>query len=99
MPPPLYIELTDEQAQELKQVRDSHPKAYLRERASAILKVAQGWSARQVGAQGLLKRHEPETVSLWVRQYVAEGVKGLLVKPGRGRKAAFSPKVKGGRAG
>ncbi len=94
MPPPLHIELTDEQAQELKQVRDSHPKAYLRERASAILKVAQGWSARQVGAQGLRKRHEPETLSLWVRQYVAEGVAGETRTRTKGR---FSPQVKSGR--
>ena len=94
MPPQLQVELTPEQMTELEKVRASHPKAYLRERASAILKVAGGASARQVGGQGLLKRHEPETVSLWVKRYLVEGLSGLIVKPGRGRKPAFSPKGK-----
>jgi len=90
----LRVELSAAQVQELARVRDHHPKAYLRERASAILKVASGWTAKAVGEQGLLKRHEPETVSLWVKQYLAQGMSGLVIKPGRGRKPAFSPSVK-----
>jgi hypothetical protein len=33
-----------------------------------------------------------------VRRYRAEGVKGLLIRPGRGRKPAFSPSVSRQRA-
>jgi hypothetical protein len=94
MPPQLEAKLNVEQVRELEKVRDSHPKAYLRERASAILKVANGQSARQVGEHGLLKRHEPETVSLWVKRYLAEGLKGLTVKSGLASSPAFSPKGK-----
>ncbi|CAG0963656.1 hypothetical protein ARNL5_01119 [Anaerolineae bacterium] len=87
----LRIELSPAQAQELKSTRDNHTKAYMRERASAVLKVAAGESARQVAEQGLLKRHEPETVSLWIRQYLAAGLTGWAIKTGRGRKPKFFP--------
>lgn len=87
----LKIELSPAQTKELKITRDSHAKAYMRERASAVLKVAGGESARQVAEHGLLKRHEPETVSLWIRQYLADGLAGWAIKMGRGRKPKFFP--------
>lgn len=46
MPSRIRIELRPEQVQELEQARDHHHKAYVREAAAAILKVAQGQSAR-----------------------------------------------------
>lgn len=87
----LKIELNGAQEKELRATRDSHAKAYMRERASAVLKVAGGVSARQVAEHGLLKRHEPETVSRWIRQYLAAGLAGWAIKGGRGRKAKFFP--------
>ncbi len=87
----LKIELSQQQEQELLATRDSHAKPYMRERASAVLKVAAGESVRQVAEQGLLKRHEPETVSLWIRHYLAEGLAGWAIKTGRGRKPKFFP--------
>ena|SRR5437868_4960226 len=92
MPKVLGVELSQGQAAELERVRGSHVKAYMRERASAVLKVAQGQSVRQVADHGLLKRHEPETVSGWIKVYQTEGLAGWAIKPGRGRKAAFFPK-------
>jgi len=83
--------LTTEQLSELEWARDHHSKPYVRERAAAILKVAEGQSIRQVALNGLLKRREPETVKEWIIRYLAEGLAGLLVKPGRGRKPAFFP--------
>ena len=83
--------LTAEQLGELEWARDHHSKPYVRERAAAILKVAEGQSIRQVALNGLLKRREPETVKEWITRYLAEGPAGLLVKPGRGRKPAFFP--------
>ena len=38
MPAPLEINLTQAEREELETVRDTHPKAYMRERAAAILK-------------------------------------------------------------
>jgi len=91
MPPPLELQLTDAQRAVLTDARDHHPKPYLRERAAAILRVADGRSVRQVAAAGILKPRRRETVKLWIDRFLADGIAGLLVKSGRGRKPAFSP--------
>jgi len=88
---PFAIELAPAQVQELEQVRDHHPKAYVRVKAAGILKVWAGTSRRQVAKSGLLKPVRRETVQQWIVRYQQGGVAGLLVKAGRGRKPAFSP--------
>jgi hypothetical protein len=75
----------------LVQLRDHAPKAYLRERAAALLKVASGQPAAAVARSGLLRPRAADTVYAWLNRFAAEGVAGLTVKPGRGRKPAFSP--------
>ena len=85
------VSLQAAQAQELLWTRKHHPKAYVRERAAAILKVAAGTSMRQVAAHGLLQTRTEEAVSQWLDRYLEEGLTGLLVRKGRGRKPAFSP--------
>jgi transposase len=91
MPVPLQVKLTAEEREELEQVRDTHPKAYLRERAAAILKIAEGMSGLQVSQAGLLKRRDPDTVYRWVQRYRAQGLAGLAIRAGRGRKPAYFP--------
>ncbi len=91
MPAPLKIELSAEQRQELEEIRDKHPKPYMRERATAILKIADGMSGLQVSREGLYKQRHPDTVYRWVRRYLAEGVAGLEIRKGRGRKPAYFP--------
>ncbi len=88
---PINLELTESQQRELEQIRDHHQKAYLRERAAALLKVAAGRSGRDVALNGLHKQRDPDTIYTWLRRYQAEGVQGLIIRQGRGRKAAFSP--------
>lgn len=95
MAQPLTIELTPEQRRELEYTRDHHEKPYVRERASAILKIADGLSGRQVALSGLLKQRDPDSVYTWVYRYQAEGLAGLVIRPGRGRKPAFSPSAHG----
>lgn len=92
MAQPLRLTLTPEQRRTLEDMRDHHAKSYLRERAACLLKIADGESARQVALHGLLKRRRPETVCSWVRRYQEEGLAGLMIKPGRGRKPAFFPR-------
>ncbi len=87
----LTLTLTSEQRRELEHTRDHHKKAYMRERASAMLKIVNGQSARQVARQSLLKERDPDTIYAWFHAYEAEGLKGLQIKGGRGRKPAFSP--------
>lgn len=83
--------LTDEQRQALLRTRDTDPRAYLRERAAALLKIADGMSAPRVARAGLLRHRRQATVYEWLDRFRAEGLAGLVIRPGRGRKPAFSP--------
>ena len=91
MPPQRIVELTETQRAELRELRDHAELAYLRERAAAILKVADGQSVRQVALRSLLRVRDPETVSRWLAQYQALGGEGLRIKAGRGRKPKYFP--------
>ena len=53
MPKLITLCLMPEQEEQLKQIRDTHKDAYMRERAAAIIKVSQGMSPRQVALTGL----------------------------------------------
>lgn len=94
MPSRYKLHLQAEQRAELEDARTHHEKAYVRERAAGILKVADGWAMCQVAAQGLLQPRAEETVKGWIARYQAEGLTGLLVRKGRGRKPAFFPSVR-----
>jgi transposase len=94
MAKPLTIDLTPGQRRELETARDHHELAYVRERVSAILKIADGMSGRQVALRGLLKRRKTDTVYDWFHRYQAEGLAGLKIKSGRGRKPSFSPSAR-----
>jgi transposase len=93
MPKLLKIELNAEERTELEAIRDTHERAYMRERAAAILKVADGQSGLQVAKHGLLKRRKVDAIYDWIHRFKADGVEGLKIKPGRGRKPAFSPSI------
>ena len=48
MPRRRYFKLTEEEKAELISIRDSHEKPYMREKASALLKIAEGESPHAV---------------------------------------------------
>ena len=75
----------------LKTTLNRHPKAYMRERASALLQIASGKSGQEVAELGLLKHRRASTVYDWVHRYKAQGLDGLLISSGRGRKPSFFP--------
>jgi hypothetical protein len=83
------LTLTAEQRAELEDLRDQSPTSYLRERAAALLKIADGASPHAVALQGLFKPRDPDTIYAWLNAYEREGVQGLIQKPRRSRK--FSP--------
>jgi hypothetical protein len=89
----LSVDLDEQQREELVEVRDHHDKPYMREKAAAILKVADNWSARAVAKYGLHKTRRPNTVRDWIHQYRNGGIDKLTISEGRGRKPAFSPEV------
>ncbi len=87
------VTLTAAQRAELEQVRDRDRRAYLRECAAAILKIADGQSAHAVARAGLLKRRKPDTVYTWLNKFARQGIAGLVHLPSGHR--GFSPS--GGR--
>jgi transposase len=97
MPGKLVIELSEEQRAELIDMRDHAMKLYLRERAAAILKIADGISGMEVARNRMNKPHWQDTIYEWVKRYRADGIAGLKVKPGSGRKPAFFPSVQESR--
>lgn len=88
---PFSLALSEEQEHELVHAVKHAPKAYVRMKAAAILKVKRGQSMRQVALHGLLHPVAEETVRKWITRYLTDGLPGLRVQPGRGRKPAFSP--------
>jgi transposase len=91
MPRIIRLDLSAPQKAELQHIRDHASKPYLRERAAALLKVASGQTITEVAAEGLLKPRKHETVRAWLTRYQQQGLDGLGIHSGRGRKSAFSP--------
>jgi hypothetical protein len=83
--------LTPRQRRRLAFARDHDPRPYLREKAAAVLKVADGWAIQDVAAFGLLKPRSRNAVAAWLDRFAARGPAGLRVAKGRGRRPAFSP--------
>jgi transposase len=92
MPGKMQLPLDEAELVTLQEMRDHHQLPYMRERATALLKVADGRSERDVARSGLLKPRWAGTIAEWVQRYKAQGVSGLSIRPGRGRKPVFSPR-------
>ena len=92
MPAKRELELDEIQRRTLEAMRDHHPKPHMRERASALLKIADGASVRWVAKHGLLKSRKYGQVLDWLNRYEQVGLAGLYIRPGRGRKPAFPPR-------
>lgn len=88
---PRTLELTEEQKAELVYIRDHDVHAYMRERVTALLKIHDGMSLLEVARSGLLRKRDPSTVREWVVRFEKGGVAALRIRPGRGRKPAYSP--------
>jgi hypothetical protein len=69
MPKRRTLKLSPEQRAELEHTLSHDPRAYLRERAAALLKIADGRSPHWVAKHGLLKRRKPRTVYTWLTEY------------------------------
>jgi hypothetical protein len=82
------LTLTAEQRAHLERVRDRDKRPYLREKAAALLKIADGQTPRQVALTGLLKVHHPDTLYRWLNEWQEEQT--LKVRPAC--RGPFSPK-------
>jgi transposase len=86
-----HLELSEAERTTLEQAVKHHPKAYARERAAALLKIADGRVASWVAESGLLVRHAADTVYGWLTRYERDGLAALTIRVGRGRKPTLSP--------
>jgi hypothetical protein len=91
MPQPLKLELNETERKKLEDIRNHDARPYLRERAAALLKIADGHSGYQTARNLLNRPHWQDTIYDWVKRYQAKGVEGLKIRTGRGRKPAFFP--------
>ncbi|HEY7065857.1 MAG TPA: alpha/beta fold hydrolase [Chloroflexota bacterium] len=73
----------------LEQMARRAPKPDRRERAPALLKVAAGQPAAVVARSGLLRPRDPDMVYSGLDRYEQDGLAGLTIAPGRGRKPVF----------
>ena len=88
MPRRRYLNLTEQQRTALLRIRDRDPRPYLRQKAAALLKVADGDSPHAVAKHGLLKPRDPDTLYGWMDEYQEQGQ--LAARPATRR--AFSPR-------
>lgn len=86
--------LTENEKQVLLEHRDHHHRPDIREKAAALLKIAEGASAYRVATTGLLKRRKPDTVYNWLNIYADEGFDGLIQRQHGGARQRFSKKKK-----
>lgn len=83
----LKITLNDQQRAALEhgyRHGKSHP---FRQHCQIVLLKDQGHQAKEIAA--LLGCH-PNTISLWLHRFQDQGIDGLRIKPGRGRRAILS---------
>ena len=62
MRPPQRLELSEQQRVQWEDLRDHAPLPYLRERAAALLKIADGIPPLEVAQHGLLRPRESDTI-------------------------------------
>jgi hypothetical protein len=99
MPKRYKLHLSDAERTELDHLVRTGSPAYVRERASVLLKLESGCGLRATGRNSGLTRHKAGTIKEWAVRYKEKGKQGLLVLPGRGRKALISPPQPGASAG
>lgn len=75
--------LTESQRQELEHLFKTSPKHVVRKNCHTILLKADGRTSKDVGT---IVGMTDVSVNSWLRRYKTEGISGLLIKPGRGRK-------------
>lgn len=70
--------LSEEEELTLQEALYHHPHPDARERAAALLKIAEGQSPHAVAKNGLLRPRDPDSVYQWLEYYEREGIAGLF---------------------
>jgi transposase len=78
------LELSDEDRKELQRLMRHADKPHLRLKAAALWNVSRGKTHREVAE---FLGVSTVSVGAWVKRFRAHGVRGLAIRPGRGRPA------------
>lgn len=90
-PPQTHVRLlSEEEAAELERLaRATSVRADQQQRARAVLAVQQGQGFTQAAAAAGFR--SGDSVALLVRRFNVQGLRALVIAPGRGRKATYTP--------
>jgi len=72
------LRLKTREQRELEHYRNHDVRPYVRERCSALLRIAAGEPPHAVARQGVLKPRDPDTLYSWLQVYEEEGGAGLV---------------------
>jgi transposase len=86
MKPYRYIQLSAVQTTVLESCFQKHEKAHVRMRSHAILLSSRGWKVPDIAE---LYSKQRDTIRDWFDSWEKEGLAGLLISKGRGRKAVL----------
>jgi hypothetical protein len=78
MPRLRTLTLPETDRQTLVEARAHHPAPAVRERAAALLKIADGRRPHWVAHHGLLQPRDPDTIYGWLERYQRYGLAGIL---------------------
>jgi hypothetical protein len=78
---PLTLVLSAQERETLAEVVRTDHRAYLRERASFLLKLADGQTIPWIAAHGLLTVRQRETLYRWRAAYCRGGIEALVMRP------------------
>jgi transposase len=86
MKPYRYINLSTQEVNTLEEGLKHHPKSFYRIRCQALLWSQRGYKVREIASLVQVRSH---TVRLWMSNWEQNGLAGLQISAGRGRKAAI----------
>lgn len=84
--------LSNDERSALERMARNDPKPHMKRRARALLLIADGQAPYRVARHSLDKPIASNQVYTWLDRYQAEGIKGLAIRRGRGRKPAYFPR-------
>jgi len=79
-----YVNLNDEEREKLEKLYRSSSKHHFRQRCQTILQSSEGMSVPQLSRMFNVRTR---TIYSWMDRWIAFGVEGLQILPGRGVKA------------
>lgn len=82
------VDLSEQERESLQEGYRTGKSHAFRKNCQLVLLKSESRTSKEVGD---ILQMNPITVNKWLDRYEAEGIKGLVIKPGRGRKQLLDP--------